>query len=429
MPLVKNNGANGNKGVKGTLLTLLLLLSICLSANGNKGVKGTIEGVTIPHQPTISSAHLRKETEGGDVRVFETVTVHITARKNLTGKHVEFTVDGIPQGRATLRRAQDSFTASFSARQTTSSGPITVAYEGEAVAIEERFWLVQNHPSPPPHVHSYYTQGVEVGSSGFWVVGSEVASPRAISHAAWEIEQITTDRPEILTTLGSQQGYMVILGYQESINVFMRTSTRSYRWFLKPINWFLKIIRNAGIIRAEPWRRGWYHRGNVVRPLAAVGEERILNYRYRREPTLYYSLSSTVIHEFAHLVHFFAMDKTFNIRVRDAYKEAVRSGRWGSSYAASNHWEFFAEATLLWFDAIDTTGRNSLPDSYTASLHFYPATHEDLIKREPRVAALVEEAFGNLSYRWKPARGMLYLPHLEGYDHILTPQYEEKIFY
>ena len=115
------------------------------------------------------------------------------------------------------------------------------------------------------------------------------------------------------------------------------------------------------------------------------------------------------------------------IRVKGAYDNAIRSGRWGNSFATTNRFEFFAEATELWFEAIDTTGSGTISSSYAAELRFYPATHEDFVQREPQITSLIEEVFGNPPHRSKPARETLHLHHLEGYDHILTPQYDQRL--
>lgn len=86
-----------------------------------------------------------------------------------------------------------------------------------------------------------------------------------------------------------------------------------------------------------------------------------------------------MVHEIAHLVHFLFEDEEnpFDLRIQTMYEDALAAGLWESTYAASDHYEYFAEGVNF-----------QITDEYESR---YSST---LAEYDPNLAALVDEVFG-----------------------------------
>ncbi len=110
--------------------------------------------------------------------------------------------------------------------------------------------------------------------------------------------------------------------------------------------------------------------------------------------------SSTVVHELAHLIHNMALPSSMDQKFKKIYTSKVerieakfadkRQGDWkysNGAYAASNHFEYFAEFVRFYFEA------NGIEDS--GSLLVGRSTFDRLGSEDKQMLALCREIFGN----------------------------------
>ena len=145
----------------------------------------------------------------------------------------------------------------------------------------------------------------------------------------------------------------------------------------------------------------------------SCGEENLLGY-----PGDPYHQENILIHEFAHAIHQMALvylDKTFDQRLRTAYRAAIKKGLWKGKYAATNKNEYWAEGVQSWFDT------NRPPDHD----HNHVDTRKELKAYDPGLARLVAEVFGDKPWKYvRPAaRPAAERAHLEGFDPKQAPQF------
>ena len=112
---------------------------------------------------------------------------------------------------------------------------------------------------------------------------------------------------------------------------------------------------------------------------------------YQSGPTLWWARTAPtcqlITHEFAHLVHYALSARSdsrdFDPKVRALYQAAMDASLWSGTYAATNEWEYWAEATEIHF----TGGTNSgMPQELVNS---------SLADYDAGIAALVVEVFGD----------------------------------
>ena len=347
----------------------------------------------------VTTALLKSGERGSDVRLGETVTLELTANRKIAGEFVHFFVNGVPEGRRVKisQKAKHTYRAAFTVRKPTPAGAITVRFRGKDLETPQKLWVLKTHPPPPPHVDvpAVYTQWVD--AHGFPIVATDAVNPRALDEAAWIMENMTT--PNYLRKLGEANGYFVILEYTESVQTF-----------------FNRSLGGETIERDRLVGRGTTAHNNTTLT-GFAGEENVLNYEYAVSPGTHNSLASTTVHELAHFIHHKLLGEDFDTRLRQAYEAAKRNGLWKDSYAISNHREYFAEGTTIWFG-----------ENIPWFRQYVGTSRQDLREYDENLADLVEEVFGDRPWRWKPVRDRLHLPHLDGYDPIITPQYDVNIF-
>ena len=81
---------------------------------------------------------------------------------------------------------------------------------------------------------------------------------------------------------------------------------------------------------------------------SSCGEENILAL-----PSDKYVGENILIHEFSHLIHQLGIeetDPTFDARLCALLEEAKKNGLWDNTYALSDKYEYFAEATQSFFN-------------------------------------------------------------------------------
>lgn len=237
----------------------------------------------------------------------------------------------------------------------------------------------------------FYEQYVDV--HGFPIVASSKVSPYALLEAQYLIEKMVGHRPDILKALAKNKVRFAIMAHNEF------TTDIPEHHDLEPKLYWNKRARGLG---ATPHR-----------PAVTCGEENLLG--YTNDP---YRTENILIHEFAHAIHnmgLSSLDPSFDTRLEAAYDAAMKKGLWGAKYAAQNHNEYWAEGVQSWFD---TNREND-------SSHNHVNTRTELKQYDSRLAALVEEIFGDRPWRYRLPKNRTKQPkHLAEYDAAAAPVFE-----
>src|SRR5262245_60439645 len=118
--------------------------------------------------------------------------------------------------------------------------------------------------------------------------------------------------------------------------------------------------------------------------LSSCGEENLLNLKGDR-----YKQENILIHEFNHAIHRYGLgnvDRTFDGRLREAYKKAMAKELWKGTYLTTNHSEYWAEGAQAYFDCMRP--------------QFGANTREKLQKYDPDLFALVDEVYKQSKFRY-----------------------------
>jgi hypothetical protein len=240
-----------------------------------------------------------------------------------------------------------------------AAGPLALMPGPVPDAIRARFQLAP-----------FYQKYVDAG--GLPIVGSAKVSDAALAECAWIVGKMLERRPDVTRALGDANVRFTIMAYNEF------TTDVPEHAHLKPAGFWDRRARGLG--------------PNAEAPSVSGAEENLLAFPGDPYPT-----EIIAIHEFAHAIHLMAMDKidpTFDKRLRDAYDKAMATGLWKKMYAADNHCEYWAEGVQSWFD------NNRENDA----IHNHVNTRAELKAYDPALAALCEEVFGDIPWRYvKPA--------------------------
>jgi hypothetical protein len=231
-----------------------------------------------------------------------------------------------------------------------------------------------------------YVQYSETG--GQPIVAAKGVSPFAMAEAAWIAEKMLGGLPEVRAELKRARMKVVVLGINELV-----TELPEFRFLRPREHWDLRA-RALG--------------GNRFTRTTLVNEENLLGYRGEG-----HARESTTVHELAHTIHVVGMPWKFDVRVRAIYDKAMAAGRWAGTYAARNHREYWAVGVQCWFDAGAPVRKNSNG----------VRTREGLQKYDPPLAALVRSVFGDMKWRWSPAKERAGSGHLSGYDPRKAPRF------
>jgi hypothetical protein len=250
---------------------------------------------------------------------------------------------------------------------------------------------VQGFRYDPPSaegVPAFYSQQVSAG--GFPIVASATVNPYALKEAVYLIDMMFAKRPDIRKAMTQSGARMCILGWNE-----FTTDLPEFSQF-KPKDFWDARARGTG--------------GSETDPYCSSAEENLLGY-----PGDPYATECILIHEFAHSIHLRGLanvDSTFDGRVKATYDAAMKAGLWKGKYAATNHYEYFAEGVQSWFD-------NNREDDHD---HNHVNTRAELLEYDSGLAALCREVFGDTELRYtKPATRLT--GHLEGYDPSKAPTF------
>lgn len=251
----------------------------------------------------------------------------------------------------------------------------------------ERF--VVTAPPARLKVDPFHTKYVD--ADGYPIVASKNVNDYALKEAAYWVTKMLAQRPDVKKAMVAGGSRMCILAYNE-----YTTDLPEFAW-LEPKEYWDRRARGTG--------------GSETDPYCSAAEENLLAY-----PGDPYDEECILIHEFAHNIHLRGMsvvDPTFDHRVKAAYDNAIASGLWKGTYAATDHHEYFAEGVQSWFN------NNRPPDDD----HNHVDTRVELKEYDPALAALCQEVFGNLDMTYtKPASRLR--GHLAGYDPTKAPTFK-----
>ncbi len=248
-------------------------------------------------------------------------------------------------------------------------------------------------------VPSFYTQAVS--AHGFPIVASAKVNPYALKEAAFLVETMLANRPDVLTAMIKSGARMCIMAHDEyttDLPEFARLAAAKVPGFenVSPKDYWDARARGMG--------------GSTTDPLCTVAEENVLG--YAGDP---YEKECIFIHEFAHSIHLRGMvnvDSTFDLRLKTAYDSAMKAGLWKGKYASVNHHEYFAEGVQSWFD------NNRVNDHD----HNHVNTRALLLEYDPGLAALCREVFGDTVIKYtKPATRLT--GHMAGYNPATAPKF------
>lgn len=278
-------------------------------------------------------------------------------------------------------------------------GPLTPAQAiagDESLADAKRLQPGYQVFAPPAelNVPSFYSK--YTSASGYPIVASKNVSDYALLEAAYLINMMLAERPDIRDAMVKSGSRMSIIAVNE-----FTTDLPEWAWLGDKAN----DNREAqGISAQDFWdARARGMGGSETDPYCSCGEENLLG--YAGDP---YATECILIHEFAHNIHLRGLvnlDPTFDPRLKAAYEKAMVAGLWKGKYASVNHHEYFAEGVQSWFD----NNREMDHD------HNAVNTREELTDYDQELAALCKEVFRETQIRYtKPATRLT--GHLSGYD-------------
>ncbi|MCG8586430.1 MAG: hypothetical protein MI757_17105 [Pirellulales bacterium] len=244
--------------------------------------------------------------------------------------------------------------------------------------------------SPPAELRldKFYEKHVSAG--GYPIVASANVNDYALKEAAYLVDLMLAKRPDVRKAMIKSGSRLIIMGHNE-----YTTDIPEHAHF-KPKNYWDARARGLG--------------GSETDPVCSTGEENLLG--YEGDP---YSTESIFIHEFAHNIHLRGMlnvDKTFDDRLKRAYKAAMAEGLWRGKYPSVNSREYWAEGVQSWFN------NNREPDHD----HNHVNTRRELIEYDPRLAKLCREVFGDTELVYtKPVTRLV--GHMKGYDPAKAPKF------
>jgi hypothetical protein len=225
------------------------------------------------------------------------------------------------------------------------------------------------------------------------VVSSGKVNDYALLEARWLILKELEGRDDLLATMASNHLRFAVMAFDEY------TTDLPEQRNMKPKAFWDRRARGLGASKKEP--------------VVSCGEENLLCF-----PGDQYAKENILIHEFAHAIQGFGLDTldpTFSPRLRAAYEDAQKNGRFVGVYAGTNPYEYWAEGVQDWF------GNNRENDAY----HNHVNTRAELEEYDPALAALCREVFGPREWTYlKPVdRSPEELFHLRGYHFSKAPAF------
>lgn len=269
-----------------------------------------------------------------------------------------------------------------------------------SVASEVRIQCFRYQPDGKDGIPPFYTQVVR--AHGFPIVASSKVNPYALREAAYLVDQMLANRPDVLEAMIRSGARMCVMAHDE-----YTTDLPEFEWLGNQ-----KMRGFESLSGKDYWdARARGLGGSETDAYCSVAEENLLG--LAGDP---YEKECILIHEFAHNIHLRGLlnvDPTFDSRLKATYDRAMKAGLWKGKYAATNHHEYFAEGVQSWFD------NNRVNDHD----HNHVNTRALLIEYDPGLAALCREVFGDTAIKYtKPATRLT--GHMAGYDPGTAPRFE-----
>ena len=245
--------------------------------------------------------------------------------------------------------------------------------------------------TPPPDMElaAFYRKYLD--ANGYPIVSSEIVSDYALKEAAYLIDMMLAQRPDLRKAMVDSGSRMIVMAHDEFTTDIPEHS------HMRPKDFWDARARGLGGSRNDP--------------VCSCGEENLLG--FEGDP---YSTENILIHEFAHNIHLRGMvnlDPSFDDRLKQAYERAMAQGLWQAKYASTNPAEYFAEGVQSWFN------NNRQPDHD----HNHVDTRKELQEYDPGLAAICEEVFGETELVYtKPITRLT--GHLAGYDSSKSPRFQ-----
>ena len=240
------------------------------------------------------------------------------------------------------------------------------------------------------HLDDFYKKHLSL--DGFSILASDKVSDAALREAADILGHMLHGRPDLLKAIAANRVRLVVMSLEE-----MTTDVPEHS-DLEPKKYWDRRARGLGATSA--------------RPAVSCGEENLLCCPGDPYPT-----ENILVHEFAHVIHEMGMntlDEKFDDQLQAVYKQALDDGLWKDTYAAENHYEYWAEGVQSYFD----TNRES------DRLHNHVDTREELREYDPRLFQLIESVLGENPWRYRPASERQDAPHLKDLDRSQLPRFE-----
>lgn len=249
-------------------------------------------------------------------------------------------------------------------------------------------------------VPAFYAQSIS--ANGFPIVASAKVDPHALKEAAFLVNLMLANRPDVRTAMIRSGARMCVMANHEfttDMPEFVRLGAD-------------KVPGYEEVSAKDFWdARARGLGGSETDPYCTVAEENLLGF-----PGDPYEKECILIHEFAHNIHLRGMlnvDPTFDARLKSTYDAAMKAGLWKGKYASVNDREYFAEGVQSWFD------NNRVNDHDHNHVH----TRSLLLEYDPGLAALCREVFGDTILKYtKPATRLT--GHLADYDPATAPKFE-----
>lgn len=221
------------------------------------------------------------------------------------------------------------------------------------------------------NLSAHYAKTVDV--RGFPIVASSKVADAALREAGFIVTSMLVNHPEDLKALASQNLRLAVMA---------------------PTELTTDLPEHSDLVPKDYWNRRARGLGaTVARPAVSCAEENLLE-----EPGDPYFSECICLHEFAHTLAEFAIPRRmadFKPRLSAAFENAKKRGTWKGTYAATNEAEYWAEAVQSWFD----TNRHDDAEHGTID------TREEVQKEDPQIAALIRDAFGEVTWRYvRPSR-------------------------
>ncbi len=198
------------------------------------------------------------------------------------------------------------------------------------VTSEVPVQAVRFSPPDAAGIPAFYSQRREAG--GFPIVASSRVSPFALEEAAFLVDQMLRQRPDVRQAMIASGSRLCILAHDE-----FTTDQPEFAHLAAQAAPGLPTLPPADYWDARARGMG----GSERDPFCSCGEENLLGY-----PGDPYAAECILIHELAHNIHLRGManvDPTFDERLRASYQRAMAAGLWKGVYASVNHHEYFAE--------------------------------------------------------------------------------------